>query len=104
MHARLARYTFSGDPQELTQKAEDGILPILQSLPGFKAYTIIESDGEIFSFSAWDSAEQAEAANIAVGDWVGENMAGEIQMIESRFGEVRLSTTLGVTSAAGARV
>jgi hypothetical protein len=104
MHARLARYTFSGDAQELTQKAEEGILPTLKSLPGFKAYSIIESDGEIFSFSAWESTEQAEAAGIAIADWVAENLGGDIQLIESRFGEVRLSTTLGVSSTAGARV
>jgi len=104
MHARLARYTFSGDAQELTQKAEDGILPILKSLPGFKAYSIIESEGEIFSFSAWESAEQADAANIAIGDWVAENLGDDINIIESRFGEVRLSTTLGVSSSTGARV
>jgi hypothetical protein len=102
MYARLARYTFSGDAQELAQKAEDGILPILQSMPGFKAYTVIESDGEIFSFSAWDSSEQAEAASPAVADWVAENMGEDIQLTEMRYGDVRLSTTLGVSTTAGA--
>lgn len=104
MHARLARYTFSGDAQEIAQKAEDGALPILKSMPGFKAYSIIESEGEVFSFSAWESAEQADAANIAVADWVAENLSGDVQLIESRFGEVLVSTTLGVSTAAGARV
>ena len=104
MHARLARYMLSGDAQELTRKAEDGILPTFKSMPGFKAYSVIESDGELFSFSAWETAEQAEAANIAVADWVAENIGSEIQLIESRFGEVLLSTTLGVSSTTGARV
>ena len=103
MHARLARYTFSGDAQELAQKAEQGLLPIFESQPGFKAYSVIESEGEIFSFSAWKTAEQAEAANIAAADWVAENMS-DIQLTESRFGEVLFSTTLGITTAAGARV
>jgi N-acetylglutamate synthase-like GNAT family acetyltransferase len=104
MHARLARYILSGDAQELTRKAEDGILPTFKSMPGFKAYSVIESDGELISFSAWETAEQAEAANIAVADWVAENIGSEIQLIESRFGEVLLSTTLGVSSTTGARV
>jgi hypothetical protein len=105
MHARLARYMLSGDAQELTRKAEDGILPTFKSMPGFKAYSVIESDGELFSFSAWETAEQAEAASIAVTDWVAENIGSEeIQLIESRFGEVLLSTTLGVSTTTGARV
>jgi len=104
MHARLARYTFSGNAQEIAQKAEEGALPIFKSLPGFKAYSIIESDGEVFSFTAWETAEQADAASIAVADWVAENLAGDVQLIESRFGEVLVSTTLGISTAAGARV
>ena len=62
MHARFARYTFSGNAQEIARKAEEGALPIFKSLPGFKAYSIAESDGEIFSFSVWETFEQAEAA------------------------------------------
>ena len=104
MHARLARYTFSGNAQEIARKAEEGALPIFKSLPGFKAYTIIESDDEVFSFTAWETAEQAEAANIAVADWVSENLAGDVQLTESRFGEVLMSTALGISTTAGARV
>ena len=104
MIARMARYTFSGNAQEIARKAEEGALPIFKSLPGFKAYTIIESDDEVFSFTAWETAEQAEAANIAVADWVSENLAGDVQLTESRFGEVLMSTALGVSTTAGARV
>lgn len=101
MHARLARYAFSGDAQDLARRAEEGMLPIFQSQPGFKAYSLIESDGEILSFSAWDSAEAAEAANAAAAGWVAENMASEIDLREARIGEVLLSTALGVSTAAG---
>ena len=104
MHARLARYTFSGDAQELGQRAEAGLLPIFQAQPGFKAYSVIETDGEIVSFSAWDTAEQAEAANAAAADWVAENMTDDIDLKETRFGEVLFSTTLGVSTKAGATV
>jgi hypothetical protein len=104
MHARIAKYTFSGNAQEIAQKAEEGILPTFKSMPGFKAYLVIESEGEIFSFSGWETAEQAEHANIAVSDWVAENLAGELQLTESRFGEILISTALGVSATAGARV
>jgi heme-degrading monooxygenase HmoA len=98
----MARYTFSGDAQELARRAEDGLLPIFQAQPGFKAYSVIESDGEILSFSAWDSAEQAEAANAAAADWVAENMTDDIDLKETRIGEIVISTALGVTTKAGA--
>jgi hypothetical protein len=105
MHARLARYTFSGDAHEIARKGEEGALPMFKSLPGFKAYSVIESEGEIFAFSAWETAEQAEAAGIAVADWVAENFSGDdVQLIESRFGEILVSTPLGITTGAGARV
>jgi heme-degrading monooxygenase HmoA len=101
MHARMARYTFTGDSQELSRRAEEGILPILQSMPGFKSYTIVESDGEILSFSAWESAEAAEATNAPVAQWVAENMVDEIELKETRIGEIRLSTALGVSTTTG---
>ncbi len=104
MHARMARYTFSGDAHELGRRAEEGILPILRSQPGFKAYSVAVSDGEIISYSAWETAEQAEAANIVVADWVAENMASDMELTEARTGEILFSTTLGVTTGAGAHV
>jgi len=70
MHGRYARYTYTGDAHELARKAEDGILPIFQAQPGFKGYTVSESDGEILSVSAWESAEAAEAANASAAEWV----------------------------------
>jgi heme-degrading monooxygenase HmoA len=100
MHARMARYTFSGDARELVQRAEAGMLPVFESQPGFRAYSLVETDGEIFSFSAWDSAEQAEAASAAAREWIAENMAGEIELIEARTGEIMLSTALGIRAGA----
>ena len=103
MHGRFARYTFSGSAQELAQKVEEGMLPILKTQPGFKSYSVATADDEIFSFSAWETAEQAEAANIAIADWVAENLSDDIQLIEAKFGEILISTALGVSTAAGAR-
>lgn len=104
MHGRMARYTFSGDAQELAQRAEGGMLPIFQAQPGFRAYSLIRSDDEILSFSAWESAEQAEAANAAAASWVAENMADDIELKEARTGEILFSTTLGVSTKVGATV
>ena len=99
MHARIVRYTYTGDATALARQAEDGLLPILQSQPGFKAYSVIESDGEIISFSAWESAENAESANDAAASWVAENMAGIIELKQAWIGEILISTLLGVSTA-----
>jgi hypothetical protein len=101
MHTRIARYRFSGDAHELGRRAEEGLLPIFRAQPGFQAYTVIDSDGEIFSFSSWDSAEQAEEANKAAASWVAENMADDIDLIDARVGEILFSTVLGISTKAG---
>jgi hypothetical protein len=103
MHGRIARYSYTGDAQEIGRRAEEGILPIFQSQPGFKAYSVADAGGDIISFSAWDSAEAAEAANAVAADWVAENLADEIQLKESLIGEIIFSTALGVSTLAGAR-
>jgi hypothetical protein len=102
MHARIARYTYTGDAMELARRAEEGMLPIFESQPGFKAYSVIDIGGEIMSFSAWESAGAAEAANTAAAGWVAENLAGKVQLTESYIGEILIGTTLGVSTKAGA--
>jgi heme-degrading monooxygenase HmoA len=99
MHVRMARYTTSVDPHALIQRAEEGLLPIFESQPGFRAYSVASTSDEIFSFSVWDSAEQAEAANEVAAGWVAENLADDITITETNFGELLLSTTLGVSAA-----
>ena len=104
MHGRFARYGVTGDVAEIARRAEEGMLPIFQAQPGFKAYSLLESEGEVLSFSAWESAESAEAANMAAADWVASNLADRIQLKETKIGEILMSTTLGVSTKAGAAV
>lgn len=101
MHARIVKYGYTGSPEELARTAEDGLLPIFQAQPGYKAYSVVDIGGEIISFSAWESAEAAESANAAAADWVAENMAGKIQLKESHIGEILIGTTLGISTKAG---
>lgn len=102
MHTRIATYGFTGDPHELARRAEEGMLPIFQSQPGFKGYSLIESDGEAISITSWDSAASADAASALAADWIAENMAGEIDLKEARVGEILFSTVLGVSTKSGA--
>lgn len=102
MHGRYARYTYTGDVQELARKAEEGILPIFQAQPGFKGYTVSESNGEILSVSAWESAEAAEAASATAAEWVAENIGDRMELQETRIAEILFSSVFGVSTKAGA--
>lgn len=104
MHARIAKYTFTGDAQQLARSAEEGMLPIFQAQPGFKGYSLIDIGGKVMSFSAWESAEAAEAASAAAAEWVAENLAGTVELQATHVGEILFSTPLGVSTLAGARV
>ena len=101
MQARMATYGFSGDSQDLSRRAEEGILPILKDQPGFKAYTVAIGDGEVLSLSVWETRAEAEAGSAVVASWVAENMT-EINLINVRYAEIMFSTTLGVSTVAGA--
>ncbi len=101
MHARMATYSFSGDGLDIARRAEAGILPILKAQPGFQAYTVAIGDGEVLSLSVWDSQADAEAGSKVVATWVAEHMT-ELEVTSVRYAEIMFSTTLGVTTAAGA--
>jgi hypothetical protein len=94
----MARWAFIGDPHELARRAQDGMLPLFQSQPGFVSYSIMAADGEILSFSIWDTAEQAEAANAVSREWVTDNFSGQLELKETHVGEILVATALGVTA------
>jgi heme-degrading monooxygenase HmoA len=98
----MATYSFSGDAHDLGRRAEEGILPLLKSQPGFKSYSVAIGDGEVLSISAWDTRDDAETGSEVVASWVAENMAGELDLIKVHYGEIMFSTTLGISMSAGA--
>jgi hypothetical protein len=101
MHARIATYRLkAGDPHEIAAKAETGMLPIFRTQPGFQGYSLVVSGGELGSLSTWETPEQAEAATAAAADWVRENLADDVELVDLRVGEVLLSTPLGLSSLA----
>jgi hypothetical protein len=102
MHTRVARYSYSGDAHDLGRRAEEGMLPVFQAQPGFKGYTLVDSDGEIISISSWDSAADADEASALAVEWIAQNMAGEIELKDARVGEILFSTVMGVSAKTGA--
>jgi heme-degrading monooxygenase HmoA len=99
MVARIAMYSFTGDGQELGRRAEAGILPILEAQPGFKGYTVAIGEGTVFSFSAWDSRDEAESGNAAVASWVADNMTEISLEGDVHYADVAFSTSLMVSTA-----
>jgi len=100
----MAIYTISGDARELARSAEEGMLPIFQAQTGFKSYSLVASGDELLSFSAWESEEDAEAANEVAASWIAENMADKIELKETKTGEILLGTAIGVSTKAGLSV
>ena len=78
-YGRCAIYSFTGDEQEMIAKSRVGILPILKRQPGFVAYGVIVQDGKIFSVSAWDTENDAKAADDAAKGWVAENIDAQVE-------------------------
>ena len=86
MHGRMARYAIQGDAHELARTAEEGMLPIFQSQPGFKAYSLLESGDEIISFSAW-AEEYMASMEAALGEAYTEpatDVRGYIDYVKSQ--------------------
>jgi hypothetical protein len=97
----MARWAFIGDPHDLARRAQEGMLPLFQSQPGFVSYSIMTTPGEILSFSIWETAEQADAASTVSREWVTDNFpSGELELKETRVGEILVATALGVTAGA----
>ncbi len=101
MHGRMAIYSISGDAHTLARTVEEEMLPIFQAQGGFKAYSLVVSGDELLSFSAWETEEDAEAANEAAASWVAENIADNVTLKETRIGEILIGTAIGVSTKAG---
>lgn len=77
-YGRCVVYSVAGDEQESVDKARATLLPILKRQSGFVAYGVIAQAGKIFSMSAWQSENDAEAADEAARQWVAGNMDSQV--------------------------
>ncbi|MEX2267447.1 MAG: hypothetical protein WEA75_02040 [Acidimicrobiia bacterium] len=81
-HVRVATYKLtSGTPEEASDLAQSGMLPIFQGHGGFIGYSVLKvGDGELMSISVWKSHKDAEEATALAKDFVAEKMAGRISL------------------------
>lgn len=93
-HSRMGIYSIThGTYDELVERAQAGVAPVLRDSPGFVSYSLTDlSDGRIVSLSIWETRDQAEAAGVKSADWVSDNLADSVALHENVIGE---TTTLG---------
>jgi hypothetical protein len=81
MYATYRRYE-GIDPsriEELTRKVNEGLIPRLSKLPGFKGYFLMEAgDGVIKSTSLFDTSGQAEESTRVAAEWTKEEKLEEL--------------------------
>ena len=88
MVARMASYRFKADPTELAKKVEGGLIPIFMKQPGFRDYSLFADTRDL---------EEAAAGVDAAWAWVRENMSDELEWADTKFVDVLLSTSFGVS-------
>jgi heme-degrading monooxygenase HmoA len=84
-YGRCVIYSFVGDAQEIIEKARAGILPIFKQQPGFLAYGVMVQNDQLVSMSAWNTENDAKAADEAAKRWTAENM--DAKVVTSIFGD-----------------
>ena len=96
MYASIRRYRHVRSPERVAHKVRNGFVPILEALPGFRGYYLIDGGGELTTVSLFDSREAATASIGKAAAWVKENLpelhdgappevvAGEVRVVAGR--------------------
>jgi heme-degrading monooxygenase HmoA len=86
-HARVALYRLTGSVDEVQQKVQDGMVPILRDQPGFVSYDVVDAGPDaLISISRWETHDQAEQAVQTIADWVADS--GVDELVERRANHV----------------
>ena len=97
MYAAIRRLKVQpGSIDEVTQRAESGLVPIISSVPGFVEYVGVQVGEDVaLTISLFETQEQAEESTRRAMDWVKQNMApfaaGQHEIVA--VGEVRFRKT-----------
>ena len=62
--------------QELHAVVERGFIPILQQVPGFQEYFLVETGEGVLSISVFADQAGAEESTRQAADWIQQNMTG----------------------------
>jgi len=94
MYAAIRRLRVQpGVFDEVVERDESGLVPLLRSAPGFVEFDLVQVGEDVgVSITIFETQEQAEEANRRAADWVKQNVAplvaGPAEIVA--VGEVRL--------------
>jgi hypothetical protein len=64
-----------GSAEELARRVQEGFLPLLRQMKGFKGYYLLDGGPDVLiTISMFDSADAALASNVSASDWVRNNV------------------------------
>ena len=75
MFATIRRYESVDQSRksELIKMVDEGLLPKLSELPGFKGYSLIDAgDGVVTSVGFFETSEQADESKALVTKWISD--------------------------------
>ena len=81
MYAAIRRYTIkSGSADLVTQRAQEGFVPLIRNMAGFVAYYgVVSEDNVVTTISLFtDQAGEAESTRRAA-EWVKQNLAQYVE-------------------------
>ena len=89
-HIRLAIYDLTkGTVDEVAGLAQDGMLPIFSTQPGFIEYGVADvGSGKLASISVWETREQAEKSVGVASTWVRENISDRVKLLTTYVGDL----------------
>ena len=97
MYAILTHVRFkSGQTESARKAAEEHLLPVLKTLPGFLRYYAVQTgENTAVTISAWQSRQDAEGGLPRVAQVVQEAAGQYIENLEREQGEVVLQEPVG---------
>jgi heme-degrading monooxygenase HmoA len=64
-----------GSAEELARRVQEGFLPLLRQMPGFRSYYLLDGGPDVLiTISRFDSADEAFASNEKAANWVRNNV------------------------------
>lgn len=76
MFASIRKYKVRrGSAEELARRVQDGFVPLLRQVPGFRGYYLLDGGPDVLiTISMFDSADEALASNEKAANWVRHNV------------------------------
>ena len=77
MYAAIRRYKIKpGSANEITQRGQEGFVPLISSLPGFIAYYgVFNENNELVTVSIFEDQAGEEESTRRAAEWVKQNVA-----------------------------